>query len=118
MEVALSQDSSYLALVSTDKKLAHFEDLLSHFLRNVFFVNRADLTPRVEFSLLQDPDAGMERPMVEIILPLEQRSSRLGLQHEFVVEFKEFLARNTENSDDFLEMRELQRHFMIIFSIE
>jgi hypothetical protein len=118
MEIGLSQKGSFQELLKTDEKLARFKDLLSQYLQDQFFPIFEQEPRSVEFMLFQDPDSGIERPMVEIFLPRRDNIQRSSLQHEFTKGFKEFLAHKAKDAEDFIELRLQQRHFMIIFTFE
>jgi hypothetical protein len=118
MEIEMSQKGSFQELLKTDEKLAMFKDLLGQYLQDEFFPMLEQGPRSVEFMLFQDPDSGIERPMVEIFLPRRDVIQRTSLQHVFTKGFKEFLARKAKDAEDFIELRLQQRHFMIIFTIE
>nr|MDO8114246.1 hypothetical protein [Candidatus Sigynarchaeota archaeon] len=118
MEIALSQNSSFQKLLRTDKSLSRFKDLLSLFLRDVFFLHRDTPPRRIEFTIFQDPETTIERPMVEIFLQSGKKIQRDELQRDFISRFKEYLSQNAKDADDFIALRQEQRHFMIIFTFE
>jgi hypothetical protein len=118
MEIAVSQNSSFQEMVKADHGLARFKDLLSQFLLDTFFPRIGTVPVRVEFTLFLDPDGLIERPMVEIVLPSNEKLTRASVQHEFVSLLKAFLAQQARDAEDFAALRREQRHFMVIFTFE
>ena len=118
MEIALSQNTSFQEMVRADHGLARFKDLLSQFLLDDYFPCIGAVPTRVEFTIFNDPDGSIERPMVDIVLPSNEKLTRSSIQHEFVSRFKAFLAQHARDADDFAALRREQRHFMVIFAFE
>ena len=72
MEIALHQNSSFQDLLRCNKDLERFRDLLSQFLRDDFFPYLDVVPASVNFDVFQDPETTIERPMVEILLPMSE----------------------------------------------
>lgn len=117
METSLFKKSSLEERLKKDFRLSTFKELLERFLKDVFFptINYNPIT--VEYTLFIDPDSSIQRPMVEIVLPIdcERNFSRSNIHNEFVSGLKRFLAQEAEDEKEFIELRQQQRLFMIIF---
>jgi hypothetical protein len=118
MEIALHQNSSFQDLLKSNKDLERFRDLLSQFLRDAFFPHLGIVPVRVDFEVFQDPEATIDRPMVEIVLSQNEDMTRSEIQRAFISQFKSFLANAAEDSNDFVTLRQEQRQVMIIFTFE
>lgn len=118
MELAFFQTPSFQELLHEDKKVEQFKALLSKFLEERFTYFYPFSPSKIEFSIFQDPETGDKQPKAIVHVQKEKAIEIPDLNALFTREFKSFLAKEINDFKEYLDLRGIQRHFMIIFKLE
>jgi hypothetical protein len=118
MELSCEYSNAFQELLESREKVARFKDILYDFMQGHFPNIYPAMPKKIEFSLFQDPDLDFPEPRIEIHVPTIEGFSRSMLHERFARGLKEFIASRSKDLADFMELRELQREFIIVFKLE